>query len=652
MKVFEFFEKRRGLISAIAVILAIFAIALAFYRYRIDNNKDIPKKSYTVGEVTAFDESITVKEGQTLTQRYQLETLAYKQLGIFISAVSSESDIKATLEYDGQKTEILLAFDDINSSGYTYMDLPEKFRTDDESELIINLTARTGDFTVSANGSKIIENSLCKLDDTELSANVVVDLRTMRDGSKYTWYWVLVIGGMLLLVAVFLIVKSKKVGIAGICAIAMAFFCISFIFIFPPFTVPDEFTHYRAAYHVSNQMLFDFADEQSALRMRADDFEYCENSSNSLYAQDYISDMGYDRLSCADGKIVTTHYGYMTNKAVVYIFPSTGISLARIIGLGPYWTFQAGRLFNIIQCIVMVYFAIKIIPFGKSALATISLLPISLHIISSVSYDAFTYGGVTLIFAYIAKLIYSKKSIGWKQLLLLSVMIVLVIPQKVVYIGVAALVLIIPKDRFAKPKWHFGFKCILGLVAVASILALQMKNASKLAADTLTYSESAGFSISYVLTHIPQVLNMLFNSIIDLGDFYVKSTISYFGFFELQTPWFMAIPFVVIIALAFMRSEDEPEPFRLIERIYSFLLFGIVFVLVELLLLIDWTPLSSTQILGVQGRYFIPALPLLIITARNNTVVTKKNFGGQLIFATCAMNIVVLIYCLSLIIPH
>ena len=32
-----------------------------------------------------------------------------------------------------------------------------------------------------------------------------------------------------------------------------------------------------------------------------------------------------------------------------------------------------------------------------------------------------------------------------------------------------------------------------------------------------------------------------------VGDFYTKSMVSYFGWFELQTPWFMAVPFVVFI---------------------------------------------------------------------------------------------------------
>ncbi len=466
------------------------------------------------------------------------------------------------------------------------------------------------------------------------------------------WYWIFVSGGIILLFVIYVITKFKKASIASICAISTAFFGVVCMFIFQPFTVPDEQSHYKAIYHVSNQQLLDFNDVQKGLRMRGDDYKYCSNLSTSLFSQDYIKEQGFDSISCKDSEIVTTDYGYMTNKTIPYFVPAMGISFARVVGIGPYWTFQMGRLFNLIQGIVLVYFAIKIIPFGKGALAAISLLPINLHIRASLSYDAFTYAGVVLLFAYIVKLIYDKKPVDWKQLSLLALMIILVVPQKVVYIGVAALLLIIPKDRFAKPKYHFAFKCALGVIAVVSILVLQMQSAPKLISDTVTNTDVSGYSITYVLTHLPEILNLFFNTLLKYGDFYSSSAIAFFGCFELQAPWFMIIPYFVLLTLAFMRRENEPEPQKAIERIYSALLFVFVFVFIELLLLIDHTAAGRQQIEGVQGRYFIPALPLLIVAARNRTITLKEKFDRQLMLAVNTLNMVTFIYCLSIIIPR
>ena len=47
--------------------------------------------------------------------------------------------------------------------------------------------------------------------------------------------------------------------------------------------------------------------------------------------------------------------------------------------------------------------------------------------------------------------------------------------------------------------------------------------------------------------------------------------------------------------------------------------------LTMLSMLIAWTPVSSRVILGVQGRYFLPFLPVLLLALKNRTVVLTKD---------------------------
>ena len=201
-----------------------------------------------------------------------------------------------------------------------------------------------------------------------------------------------------------------------------------------------------------------------------------------------------------------------------------------------------------------------------------------------------------------------------------------------------------------KPKWHFAFKCALGVIAVASVLILQGANSDKVVSNTVTNSTVEGFGISYVLSHPVEMMQMLFKTIIEQGDFYVKSMISFFGWFEFQTPWFMAIPYVVVVCLAFMRKSDEPKVMGLAQRSYSLMLFGVVFLLIELLLLLDHTYSGSQIILGVQGRYFIPALPLLFLFLRNNTIELKQNFDTKLLYLLSVLNSGIFIYSCSKIV--
>ncbi len=649
MKMFAFVEKRKSIIAAIISILIIALAAVLFYKYEVADNHNRPIKSYTIGGITSVDDSITVSAGQTLVQNYINDNLNYEQIGFAAQATSKDALLTVSIT-DGKQLQTETFKQNELSTGYTYIELDNNLKTLNKVDLKLSFTAQKGNFVFSANKSIDVPNSSCTLDETDCEKNIVVDLRTLKNKIGDAKYIILASAIILFLVAMVVLIKCGCKNIAVLTAIALSFFCVICFAIFPPFTVPDEKTHFLSSYHVSNMQRFDFTDEQAALRMRACDYEYMENSSNSLFSQGYVKEKGFDKFLADDIQTVTTKYGYMTNKAVPHFMSGLGINVARLFRMGPYWTFQMSRLFNAIMCIAMIYFAIKIIPYGKIALAAISLIPINLHIMASCSYDNFTFGGVILLFAYIVYLTHADKQIGWKQLLILAIMIALVVPQKIVYIGVAALLLVIPKEKFSKPRLHFVFKCCLGLMAVVAIFAFQLNNASKVTAETVTNSTTAGYNIGYVLGNPGQMVMMLYETILKQSDFYVKSLISFFGWFEFQTPWFMAMPYIAVLCIAFMRKSDEPKAEGFVQRMYALVLFGIVFLLIEFLLLVDHTPMGSATVLGVQGRYFIPALPLLFFFLRNNTVELKKSFDTKMMFLLVLLNSGIFIYCSSQII--
>lgn len=650
MKRFNFLtftEKHKGIISAILVIILVIAISATIYKYDISDKYNMPYASYTIGDVTSFDEQITLLQGQTLQQRYTSKDFSYSECGFIVNTTDKNSVLTVEISNGSQTQSKTLTTKEINDTTYTYIQLNEEIKSEGETAISIVFTAVKGNFLFSANNSVEIDNSQCIVNENESHSNVVIDLRTMKSKVGVVVYITITIAIVILLAVLIFIIKTGHFKIENVTAFVIMFFCIICMIIFPPFTVPDEQTHYRAAYHVSNMFMLDFSDDANALRMRNCDNDFINNNSASLYKQSYISEKGFNVFFSDDTEVITTNYGYMTNKVIPYFAEAIGITLGRIIGLGPYWLFQLARLFNVIMLVVMIYFAIKIIPFGKGALATISLIPIMLHIIASCSYDNFTFGSITLLFAYIMKIMYAENKISWKQLLVLAIMIALSIPQKVVYIGVAAILLIIPKEKFAKPKLHLLFKFSMALIAVVAVLALQIGNTSKLTSDTVTYSETEGFSIFYILKNLGVIAEMLYRTVLNQSDFYLKSMISYFGWFELATPWFMAIPYFILLLLAFMRREDEPKALGFAQKTYSLILFIIVFLMIEIFLLIDHTTRDQIVVQGVQGRYFIPALTLLFLVIRNNTVELKADFDGKLIFALSSMNGCMFLYCLS-----
>ena len=648
MKFLQFIDKQKSIISAAIAIVLIIAITVAFYKSYFDTQEEEIIKSYTVGNITEINDTITLNEGQTLVQNYYSDSFDYKQLG-FTATPTTESAILNVQISNGEQNQTKSFKHSELSLGYTYIDLDEALKKSSPTDFTVTFIATKGAFDFSANNNVTIENSSCTVDSTNCEKNVVIDLRSVQKTKGFEF--VLLSSVIIIfLITLLLFVKLKPFNIEGITAVVALFFCIIFIFVFKPFTVPDEATHYRSAYHVSNMMMLDFSDNEKGLQMRQCDYNYFVNGRIAIRDQSYISENDFDKFFVKDNQKVDTGYRFISDKkALPYVASGLGITVGRILHIGPYWTFQIARLFNAVMAIILIYFAIKILPYGKIGLAVIALIPINLHILSSCSYDAFTFGSVILMFAYIMKIIYDEQKIGWKRLLLLAAMIFIIVPQKVVYIGVAAIVLIIPKNKFKNEKLHFAFKCGLGMVAIASILFLQMADVSKLTSDTPTASDVAGFSVGYILQNPISIIKMLYNTIIIQGDFYIKSMISFFGWFEFETPWFMAIPYVVIIAFAFMRKKGEPKAMGYPQRLYALLMFGAIFLMIEMLLLIDHTYIGSEIILGVQGRYFIPALPLLMLFVRNNTIVVKESFDKKMLYLTSVLNSGMLIYCAATI---
>ena len=478
------------------------------------------------------------------------------------------------------------------------------------------------------------------------AACIGLTYKVIAQGVMVWWLAVLLAFGVISIPIIAFLIRRKRLSVQFITVLILAVLGILYTFVFTHNTVPDEPLHYTTAYHVSNQMLFKFGDEQKNMIMRAEDDAYIRGSSIILSDEQYVNVSENSHLFCKNNKEIRAEQGYIRNKVLPYVASAIGITIGRIANFSAFWTYQLARTFNFLSFLAFVYFAIKLMPFNKVAIASIAMLPVNLHIMASVSYDVFSVGGVLLLFAYIMNLRYGVKKIGLTQLGILAIIIALVIPQKVAYIGVAALVLLLPKENFKNPKLHFLFKCLLGLIAVGSILIIQMHNTTKLVSNNVTYDENiAGYSLQYVLAHLGEIAKMLFNTICYKTDFYIKSITGHFGWFQIEAPWFITIPILMVVAVSFMRKDNEPKAENNLAKPYSLALFIADFIMVELLLLLDHTVMGSACVEGVQGRYFIPALPLLFLVLRNNMIQVDNKTDDAVLILMHALNVINIIFC-------
>ena len=128
---------------------------------------------------------------------------------------------------------------------------------------------------------------------------------------------------------------------------------------------------------------------------------------------------------------------------------------------------------------------------------------------------------------------------------------------------------------------------------------------------------------------------IVFQSITENISFYVESLVgSSLGWFAIEIPGLIIIGFVILLLISSLQEENKSQ----LSGIQRGVIVGIgggISLLVMLTFLIAETYIGSDTIIGVQGRYFLPILPLILVSLKNKTIVLKKNINNSIII--CAL---------------
>lgn len=97
-----------------------------------------------------------------------------------------------------------------------------------------------------------------------------------------------------------------------------------------------------------------------------------------------------------------------------------GVLIAKIFTNKPVVMMYMARILNALCSFILLYFAIKIIPFGKRIMLLLTCIPVCANSLASMSTDALTISVAYLLIAYVLKLINEKqKKIELKEKIIL-----------------------------------------------------------------------------------------------------------------------------------------------------------------------------------------------------------------------------------------
>lgn len=425
----------------------------------------------------------------------------------------------------------------------------------------------------------------------------------------------------------------------------LASFCIVFAIAFPPLSAPDELHHFYATYWLSNMVIGEGNGlDSNPMPMRAADKELCDHMTRSAIEKDKLYEIDRevyhatrDLLSGAvdypDGAIEIDAYNFNlgSENVIAKVGSVAGVVLARVLDLGPAVLFYFGRFGSIIFFVACALGAYKIAPVFKNAIVATSLLPMTLHLAASYSYDSGIIGLSMLLIACILRAMYGQGRLRGRDLVPIAVLAAAVAPCKIVYSVSILLVLFIPAHRFPSRKSAFIFKGGVFAVAACSLVVFRLLSVSELASSASTVQirgDEVGhfYSVGLLLSQPAMTLKLFLRTLDTYGAYYVFTMLG--GSLawlqeNLEAPALLMAAYAVIGALCMQSDKPDTMRGRGLFRGTCAVLFCLCVAGIMLSMCIGHTFDTELVIRGVQGRYFLPVLPLLLIALCSNGLAVR-----------------------------
>ncbi len=474
--------------------------------------------------------------------------------------------------------------------------------------------------------------------DTTLGFGIV----TNRAGDFIVWQTLLLaLLSCCVMVAGYLLLVVFKVKLSIVTSILLFSLGIIYAIVFPPRAAPDEEVHIHTAYYYSNVLLG--IENESTLTMRAGDLI-------DIPAADKLSVFSYQQVAndifkeCPDTNLVPVESRLaLTEPFWIYLPTTLGVTFARIIGVNYITLIFIGRLFNLAFFSIIMGLAVALTPKYKQIIIAVALLPSAVHLASTFSYDGLIIALATLFIALCLNLSQQKKPITKRQIAAMSILGFLFAPMKAIYIFIVGFCRIIPQNLFKnKLSYYLSLITVLASASIGwasrfigiPVFATTWEDVENAPPPVIDYVEREFYNFDYLLSNLQQALKVLFNTIQENTWVYISQLVG--G--EMGEPilselyiWppLVFILLIILFASTLVKNDETPllSPFKkIIATICMLCVCGVL-----LIVIFSWTPTRYTMLWGLQGRYFLPILPLLLLTMQTGFITIKKDITSQLI---------------------
>ena len=314
--------------------------------------------------------------------------------------------------------------------------------------------------------------------------------------------------------------------------------------------------------------------------------------------------------------------------------------------------FHVCRFASLLSYLILVWLAIRLIPFGKWILLVLAITPMALFQAATISPDAISNGLGFLFVAGCLKLAESEE-INWRECGSLVLLIFLLFLAKLNLVPLVLLpFLLIAPARFTKNGTYpflIAMTVLLFAVEIAGWNMLTSKNLTPLMANDANLTAQLRHILGAPFTFLQTVIRDLITN----GWVYFQGWINGYGYYHWTPPQLVSFFYLLSLGSAIL-IDSAPHPDHRKFRAAFILTFVACYFATILSIYTTFTPVGSEEILGVQGRYFIPlTLPLVLALSsvpwlKKETILSRK---WIVVFLSIALSLNILGIILAFYVP-
>lgn len=370
-----------------------------------------------------------------------------------------------------------------------------------------------------------------------------------------------------------------------------------FALLTPPMQTPDEVAHFWRAHAVAaGQLMPKKADGKPSAMIPADARDLVFHTWMEMAGKDirYETDR-FARARTLRPSKETVQLSFPAFYTFIpYVPQALAVAVTRAVNVPTLYTFYAGRLANALAGVFLVMLAMRLAPAAAWIFGVVGLTPMFLYLCGSYSADVVTTG---MAFCTAAAALRYWEGGSVKALAVFAPLLAIVKPA---YFLIGMMVCAVRKKSTAI--------VIIFVMAGVAIAAWTTRQAYyPMRADVVT---DAPAQLEHVKSAPFRFVAIAAKDYANNLDAYYEHFTGRLGWLDVGLPRFIRWMFGLLFLYAVMTAA---APLTIPRRVLLLLLFLGTLLVISLSQYLIWTAVGASEVHGIQGRYFLPAAPLLLL---------------------------------------